>query len=186
MLAPEDYNLLGDVGKPLTQFAPLSFRPLSPTAPPISPPPEEPSDNNFLKPTILETNFNHPVIRLINKQKNTVDIIPKTKKDELIDQFNLSDQLSKLLPNIDGTVDEQNDKTNELPIDKMTDILSQIDNDKIPLELEFFGGGESQLFDNYVKVLRLSPNSLEFVNFFQSDECEEMLLANKLKIHVCK
>ena len=96
----------------------------------------------------------------------------------------MSDRLSKLLANIDEIVDEQNDKTNELSIDKMTNILQQIDNEKIPLELEFFGGGENQLFDNYVKVLGHSPNSLEFVHFLQSDECKEILLANKLKIHV--
>ena len=92
MLAPEDYHFLRDVSELLTQFAPPSFRPLTQTAPPISPPPVEPSDNKFLKPTTLETNFNHPLTRLINKQKNTVEIIPKTKKDEPIDQFNLSDQ----------------------------------------------------------------------------------------------
>ena len=67
MLAPEDYHLLGDVGKPLTQFAPTSFRPLTSTAPPISPLLLEPSDNNFLKPTTLETNFNRPLTRLIHK-----------------------------------------------------------------------------------------------------------------------
>ena len=75
MLALKDYHLLGDVGKLLTQFALLSFRPLTPTAPPISPLPLEPSNNNFLKPTTLETNFNRPLARLINKQKNTVQII---------------------------------------------------------------------------------------------------------------
>ena len=132
MLALEDYHLLGDVGKLLTQFALLSFRPLTPTALPISPLPLEPSNNNFLKPTTLETNFNRPLARLINKQKNTVQIIWKTKKDELIDQFDLSDRLSNFLPNIDKIVDEQNDETNELPIDKMADILSQIDNEKFP------------------------------------------------------
>ena len=137
MFAPEDYHLLGDVGKPLSQFAPPSFRPLTSTAPPISPLLLEPSDNKLLKPTTLETNFNRPLTRLIDKQRNTVQIIWKTKKDELIHQFNLSDRFSNLLPNIDETVDEQNNETNELPIDKMTDILSQIDNDKIPLELEF-------------------------------------------------
>lgn len=46
----------------------------------------------------------------------------------------MSDRLSKLLPNIDDVTDE-NDKTNELPIDQMTEILSQIDSDKIPFEL---------------------------------------------------
>ena len=80
------------------------------------------------------------------------------------------DRLSKLLPNIDEIVDEQNYKTNEIAIDKMTDIIPQNDDDKIPLELAFFGGWENQLFNNYVKALGLSPNSLEFVNFLQSDE----------------
>ena len=106
MLTPEDYHLFGDVGKPLTQFAPLSFRPLISTAPPISPTPLEPSNNKFSKPTTLETNFNRPLTRLIKKQKNTVEIIPKAEKDEQIDQFDLPDQLSKLLPNIDEIVDE--------------------------------------------------------------------------------
>ena len=90
MLAPEEYHLLGDIGKRLTQFTPPLFRPLIPTAPPISPPPVEPSNNNSLKPTTLETNFNQPSTRLLKKQKNTVEIIPETKKDEPINQFNLS------------------------------------------------------------------------------------------------
>ena len=80
MLAPEDYHLLGDVGKLLTQFAPPPFRPLTSTALPISPLLLEPSGNNFLKPTTLETNFNRPITRLINKQKNAVQIIWKTKR----------------------------------------------------------------------------------------------------------
>lgn len=63
-----------------------------------------------------------------------VEVIPKTETNEPIDQLNLSDRLSKLLPNIDDVTDE-NDKTNELPIDQMTEILSQIDSDKIPFEL---------------------------------------------------
>ena len=90
MLAPEEYHLLGDIGKRLTQFTPPLFRPLIPTAPPISPPSVKPSNNNSLKPTTLETNFNQPSTRLLKKQKNTVEIIPETKKDEPINQFNLS------------------------------------------------------------------------------------------------
>lgn len=63
-----------------------------------------------------------------------VEVIPKTETNEPIDQLNLSGRLTKLLPNIDDVTDE-NDKTNELPIDQMTEILSQIDSDKIPFEL---------------------------------------------------
>ena len=40
------------------------------------------------------------------------------------------------------------------------------------------------MFKNYVRAPRLSPNSLEFVDCLQSDECKEILLWNKLKIHV--
>ena len=72
---------------------------------------------------------------------------------------NLTCLISKLFPNNDEIVDKQNHKTNQLPIDKMNNILSKIDVDKIPLELKFFGGGENQLSDNYVKALQLSPNS---------------------------
>ena len=93
---------------------------------------------------------------------------------------NLICLISKLLPNIDEIVDKQNHKTNQLPIDKMTNILSRIDIDKIPLELEFFGGGENQLSDNYVKALQLSPNY--FIPIWE--KYKEILLPNKLKIHV--
>ena len=72
---------------------------------------------------------------------------------------NLTCLISKLFPNNDEIVDKQNHKTNQLPIDKMTNILSKTDIDKIPLELEFFGGGKNQLSDNYVNALQLSPNS---------------------------
>ena len=93
---------------------------------------------------------------------------------------NLTCLISKLLPNIDEIVDKQNHKTNQLPIDKMTNILSKTDIDKIPLELEFFGGGKNQLSDNYVKALQLSPNY--FIPIWE--KYKEILLPNKLKIHV--
>ena len=67
----------------------------------------------FLEPTSLETNFKRPLTRLINKQKNTVEIILKTKEDELINETSLPDRLTKLLPNIDDVIEEEDkDKTN--------------------------------------------------------------------------
>ena len=74
---------------------------------PISvPSPIEPNDNNFLRPAAapmkadkpnLQDNLKRPMTRLTDKQKNTVEVIPK-KDENNSDDTNLSDRLTKLLP----------------------------------------------------------------------------------------
>ena len=71
-----------------------------------------------------------------------------------------------------------------MDIDQVTEILARIDNDTIPLELQFFNGGANQTFENYAKTFGLSPSNLEFLEFLQSDEWKEILLTNKLQIHI--
>ena len=71
-----------------------------------------------------------------------------------------------------------------MDIDQVTEILARIDNDTIPLELQFFNGGVNQTFENYAKTFGLSPSNLEFLEFLQSDEWKEILLTNKLQIHI--
>ena len=39
-------------------------------------------------------------------------------------------------------------------------------------------------FNKRVKMLHVSSNPLDFLDFLQSAECEEILVQNKLKIHV--
>ena len=58
--------------------------------------------------------------------------------------------------------------------------MSQTDSDKTPFEVQFFNGGINQTFESFFKTFGLSPNSLEFLDFLQCDECKEILPKNKL------
>ena len=53
----------------------------------------------------------------------------------------MSNRLTRLFPNIDELEEEKDkDKNNNMEIDQVTEILARIDNDTIPLELQFFNG----------------------------------------------
>lgn len=122
---------------------------------------------------------------MINKKKNIVQVTPKKDTTNEINETNLSDCLTWLFPDIDEVEEEKvKDKNNEMEIDQVTEILARIDNDTIPLELQFFNGCVNQTFENYAKTFGLSPSNLEFLEFLQSDECKEILLTNKLQIHI--
>ena len=66
----------------------------------------------------------------------------------------------------------------------MTEILSKIAEDDTPFEFEFFTGGKNQKLEVHVNGFGLSTDNLQFLNFLQSDICEQILLTNKLKIHI--
>ena len=59
-------------------------------------------------------------------------------------------QISKLFPEVeDGTKiinDKTDEKINELPIPHLTEILSKIDKDEVPKQLNFFKGGENRIW----------------------------------------
>ena len=102
---------------------------------------------------------------------------------------NLSEQLSKTFPEVeDGSnyVDGQNNdqKINELPIPELTEILSKIDKGEVPKQLEYFERGQNKEFENKVKSIGLSTDSIDFLEFLQSSFCQELLIENKLKIHI--
>lgn len=78
-----------------------------------------------------------------NKDTNVIEMIPKIEKKKAIDKKELSDQLSKLFPDITNT-GEIPEKTDEnianLPIDKLVEILSKTDKGQICKALKFFVG----------------------------------------------
>ena len=76
------------------------------------------------------------------------------------------------------------DEKNEVKIENVTQILSKIDSNSVPFEFEFFTGGKNEKFDEINRLLRLSSDNLEFLDFLQSDICQRILVSNKLKIHV--
>ena len=114
-------------------------------------------------------------------------MIPKTIKKEPDDKITLSDQLSKLLPQVndEGKIPEhKGENITSLPIDKLVEILTKTDKGQIPESIEFFSGGKNKNFDQKVQMLGVSSNSLDFLDFLQSAEYEEIMAQNKLKIHV--
>ena len=72
----------------------------------------------------------------------------------------------------------------KLPIPGLTEILSKIDNGEVSKQLEFFEGGQNKEFEDKVKSIGLSTDSIEFLDFLKSSFCQEVLVENKLKIHI--
>ena len=100
----------------------------------------------------------------------------------------MSTQLSKLFPEVEDStkiIDDKNDeKMNELPIPQLTEILSKIDKGEVPKQLDFFEGRENKELENRVKSIGLSTNSIQHLDFLQSNFCQEILIQNKLKAHI--
>ena len=117
-------------------------------------------------------------------------MIPKNEKQDLDKlDLHLSEQLSELFQEVEdwgNHVGSQNNdqKINELPIPKLTETLSKIDKGEVPKQLEFFEGGQNKEFENKVKSTGLLTDSIEFLQFLQSSFCQELLIENKLKIHI--
>ena len=113
-------------------------------------------------------------------------MVPKNEKQDL-DKYDihLSEQLSKLFP---GRGQKwwwvswsRRQNINESPIPELTEILSNTDKDEVPKQLEFFEGAQNKEFEDKVKLISLSTDSIEFL---QSRFCQELLIENKLKIHI--
>ena len=47
-----------------------------------------------------------------------------------------------------------------------------------------FEGVQNKKFEDKVKLIGLSTDSIEFLEFLQSSFCQELLTENKLKIHI--
>ena len=74
-------------------------------------------------------------------------------------------------------------------IENLDEIIKQIGDDKTEgdqkiFEFEFFTGGKSSKFDNYIRNFGLSTDNIDALNFIQSDFCKEILKTNHLKIHI--
>ena len=136
---------------------------------------------------IFETDFSRPKTSLIDKKNNTIEIIPQVKekqKEPDISEINLSKELSKLFPDIDEKINQDKTKIPKVELSQLSEILSEINRGEIPKQLQFFTGGENQDFESRAKVIGLSTDSSEFLNFLKSSTCEYLLTNNKLKIHI--
>ena len=51
-------------------------------------------------------------------------------------------------------------------------------------QLEFFEGGQNKEFEGKIKLIGLSTDSIEFLDFLQSSFCQEVLVENRFKNHI--
>ena len=143
-------------------------------------PPHSPVED-ILKPDLK------PPLRNFIKDTNIIEMIAKAINKEPDDKITLSDQLSRLFPQVndEGKILEYEGETITcLPIDKLVEILTKTDKGQTTEVLEFFSVGKNKSFDQKFKMLGVSSNSLDFLDSLQSAECEEILVKNKFKIHV--
>ena len=157
---------------------------------------EKDYDDTFLPPQTatvegLKADFDSPITNLIDKANNIIEMVPKNEKQDLNKyDIHLSEQLSKLFPEVEdgsggGYLGQEDDqKINELPIPEVREILSKIDKGEVPKQLEVFEGGQNKQFEGKVKLIGLSTNSIEFLEFLQSSFCQDLLIEIKLKIHI--
>ena len=152
------------------------------------------SDMNFLKPNLPPKpdsflklnlppkptfdNFARPLTKIIDEKDNTFQITPK-KPLPHVQERNLFKQLKEIFPNFNQIIEEDNIKFKENN-EKLTEILSKIGEDNTPFEFEIFTGGKNQKFEVHVNCFGLSTGDFQFLNFLQSDICEQILLTNKL------
>ena len=190
-----------------------SDNPILPDTPPptpitddyFPPPPVDLADDSFVlpdvrtkpliapkpvitKPTIVPKavldSFSWPLTKIINSKKNKIQIIPKKTESKDNDNINLSEQLSKLFPEINQVTDEKlDDENSEIDMENLTEILSKIGDEK-PFEFEIFTGDENKKFDDTMRSYGLWIDNLEFLDFLQSNICKKILTTNQLKIHV--
>ena len=69
-------------------------------------------------------------------------------------------------------------------MDVLTEISSRMGEDDTPFEFEFFIGRKNKKFDDIIRGIGPSSNNLDFLDFLQSDQCKQILVNNKLNIHI--
>ena len=66
----------------------------------------------------------------------------------------------------------------------LTEILTRIGEDDTPFEFEYFTGEKNKKFDDIICGIGPSSDNFEFLDFLQSDQCKQILVSIKLKIHI--
>ena len=122
-----------------------------------------------------------PLTKLIDGE--TIEI---TQRREVKEEKQLSDALQNLFPDIDNIINESKKADLEIDFKNLTKTLSEIENQIVPFEFEFFDGEENNKFRDIILGLgNVSGHDIiKFVDFLESQICKKILADNKLKIHI--
>ena len=135
-------------------------------------------DVPLFKPELIKK---QPRTKLIDGE--TIEITPRR---EVTEEKQLSDHLQKHFPDIDNIINENKKADLEIDFTNLTNTLSEIENQIVPFEFEFFNGGENNKFRDIILGLGnvSGHNIIKFVNFLESQICKKILADNTLKIHI--
>ena len=114
----------------------------------------------------LQTDYNKTLTPLTDNAENTIEIIPKVREKTKPEEITFSDELSKLFPEANRKIAEQEEKVNDLPLNNLENFFSKIDKGEIPKELKFFVGGLNNEFENRLRSLGISTTQTIFWIFF--------------------
>ena len=93
--------------------------------------------------------------------------------------------MEALFPDVEK-ISEQNKRADvETDFKNLSETLTAISrSDIVPFEFEFFKGGNNENFSSIIRGLDSRGDTVEFLNFLQSNACKKILEDNKLKIHI--
>ena len=98
----------------------------------------------------------------------------------------MSEQLSKLFPDVQQQINEPDVGAHpKIELDDLSNILPKIDRGQLPPPLEFFTGGKNEIFETKTKLIGLSTDSNEFVDFIQTGICETNQKKKKKQSKIC-
>ena len=135
----------------------------------------EPTDHEKTKDS-----FSRPITKILEGE--TIEITPRK---EITEERQISDKLEALFPDVEK-ISEQNSRADVEPDFKnLSETLTAISrSDIVPFEFEFFKGGNNENFSSIIRGLDSEADTVEFLNFLQSNVCKKILEDNKLKIHI--
>ena len=164
------------------------------------PPPQElmeTEETDFVPKTeaIFQTNFSRLKTNLIDKKKNIAEVIPQSKEkiEDEEDLFKerglpveLSDALKQSFPDVKDHVNPEDIEIAApmIEFDELSEILTDTSRGRLPPQLDFFTGGHNEKCSSRAKNIGLSSNSSNFLDYLGSTRCEDLMISNKLKIHI--
>ena len=75
----------------------------------------------------FETDYHKPLTSLTDKAENTIEVIPKVKEKTKPEEITVSDELSKVFPEANEKIVEQEEKITDWPLNNLEEIFSKTD-----------------------------------------------------------
>ena len=115
--------------------------------------------------------FSRPITDVVDEKNNTIKITPKKAPLPPTQQKKLCQELNKIFPDVDNAIKDKADtfKERTLDIDELVEKVGRDEKSGATFGFEFFSGGKNSKFDSFVKKFGLTTESINFIDFLQSE-----------------